>query len=579
MKRVIFYTAAALMMAGSVLTGCSGADEMADVQPETQKTFRLSVNASKGAATRTLTDDGTSLSAAWNSTDVVAVYKGETKVGELTPEAAAATSKLTGEVTGVEVNDNLVLKFGVADNYAVQDGTLDGIDATCNYAEAEVTVTEIAGDAVTTTDAAFENQQSIFKFSISDYQGDPLSVDNLVISIAGVTAVTVTPSEAKSELYAALPAVAEASDFQFDATSGTDNYSFAKKDATVTAGKFFTSSLKMQRIRNLSALSAELVAQDGDILTGTAPSNYKISVADGATVTLKDVDITSFDSEGPKYAGINCIGDATLSIEGENHVKGANNECSGIHVPEGKTLTIEGSGKLTAESNGYGAGIGAGYYWGAAGNIVINSGEIIAIGGGDNAGIGAGTERACGDITINGGVVTATSKYQAGIGSGYHSRCGKITITGGTVTATGGGGDGGAGIGAAYENASCGDITISGGNVTATGGNNSAGIGSGYRSSSCGNILISGGTVTATGGNYGPGIGAGATWYRGYQSSCGNITITGGTIIATKGGGTYDIGPGDGRGYDAGTCGTVTIGAGIVIKDENGEDATIYVAP
>ena len=56
MKRVIFYTAAALMMAGSVLTGCSGAEEMADVQPETQKTFRLSVNASKGVDTRTLTD-------------------------------------------------------------------------------------------------------------------------------------------------------------------------------------------------------------------------------------------------------------------------------------------------------------------------------------------------------------------------------------------------------------------------------------------------------------------------------------------------------------------------------------------
>ena len=309
-------------------------------------------------------------------------------------------------------------------------------------------------------------------------------------------------------------------------------------------------------IVDLSKLTAEYVAQDGDILTGKATDKYKISVAAGATVTLKDVDITSFDSEGPKYAGINCIGDATLVIEGTNHVKGAYNECSGIHIPENFTLTIEGTGKLTAESNGYGAGIGAGYYWGAAGNIIINSGEIIANGGGRCAGIGGGCERKCGDITINGGTITATGNGGAGIGSGESSACGNITINGGTITATTtSGNDAAAGIGAGYDRASCGNITITGGTITAKG---------------CGGdkIWAGGSKYTAAG------IGGGCK-----GTSCGNITITGADthVVATKGGvNDYDIGPGS-DGYKLpSTCGTVTIGSGVVVKDENGNDAVIY---
>ena len=54
----------------------------------------------------------------------------------------------------------------------------------------------------------------------------------------------------------------------------------------------------------------------------------------------------------------------------------------------------------------------------------------------------------------------------------------------------------------------CGNIEIQGGVITATGSSYAAGIG-GANSSSCGTITISGGTVTATGGQYGAGIGSG----------------------------------------------------------------------
>ncbi len=548
MRRVSFYTLAALLVAGAAITACTS-DDFADeaLAPQQGKTYTLSVNATKGADTRTLVEEEGALTASWNANDEIKVYKGDTEVGALKPTAAGAT-RLVGEVTGVAEDDVLTLKFQADADYSAQEGTLEYIDQHCSAAEATVTVTEIVGDAVNTSEATFVNQQSITKFTFS------VEVPSVVIN-NGVDEITVTPTAATSTLYVAIPATDGEADFSFTATIDEMNY-IGAKSATLANGNFYTASIVMNKIVDLSKLTAEYVAQDGDILTGKATDKYKISVAAGATVTLKDVDITSFDSEGPKYAGINCIGDATLVIEGTNHVKGAYNECSGIHIPENFTLTIEGTGKLTAESNGYGAGIGAGYYWGAAGNIIINSGEIIANGGGRCAGIGGGCERKCGDITINGGTITATGNGGAGIGSGESSACGNITINGGTITATTtSGNDAAAGIGAGYDRASCGNITITGGTITAKG---------------CGGdkIWAGGSKYTAAG------IGGGCK-----GTSCGNITITGADthVVATKGGvNDYDIGPGS-DGYKLpSTCGTVTIGSGVVVKDENGNDAVIY---
>ena len=281
-------------------------------------------------------------------------------------------------------------------------------------------------------------------------------------------------------------------------------------------------------IVDLATLTADYEAQDGDVLTGTLAGNYKISIADGATVTLDGVTINGVNDGNYEWAGITCLGDATIILSGTNTVKGFYEDYPGIQAAADKTLTINGTGSLTASSYGYGAGIG--------GKMNV----------------------ACGNIEIQGGTITATSVNDgAGIGGGYKASCGNITISGGTVIAIGG--EGGAGIGGA-ENASCGNITISGGTVTATGGWRGAGIGSGKRGTigSCGNILISGGTVTATGGENAAGIGGGRGNNNKTLSSCGDITIanTVTKVTATAGeNAPYSIGAGN-----LGTCGTVTIG-------------------
>lgn len=188
----------------------------------------------------------------------------------------------------------------------------------------------------------------------------------------------------------------------------------------------------------LSKVTSDYVAKDGDVLTGTLGKNVKISIADGATVTLKDATINGVNSDSYRWAGITCEGDATIILKGNNTVKGFHWAFPGISVPTGKTLTIYGSGSLNVSSGGCASGIGAGYTEeNHCGNIVIAGGSIAATGGQQAAGIGGGYFSNCGSITITSGVtsVTATKGMSApnSIGAGYRSSCGTVTI-GGKVT-------------------------------------------------------------------------------------------------------------------------------------------------
>ena len=226
---------------------------------------------------------------------------------------------------------------------------------------------------------------------------------------------------------------------------------------------------------DLSTLTADYVAKDGETLTGTLAANVKISIADGATVTLKDTNITNL-GENCDWAGINCPNDATIILKGTNTICAGRdgdgyNNYPGIWIASGKTLTIDGDGSLNAYSNATnpgGAGIGGGY--------LIN----------------------CGNIVINGGTITATGEGScaAGIGSGQDSSCGNITINGGTITATGGTAAAGIGSGGTINGptSSCGDITIVNTvtKVTATGGYQTNSIGAGAGGSTCGTVTIGG---------------------------------------------------------------------------------------
>ena len=226
---------------------------------------------------------------------------------------------------------------------------------------------------------------------------------------------------------------------------------------------------------DLSKLTAAYTAQDGEILTGT--TSQEISIAEGATVTLKNATVNN---------RIKCLGTATIILaDGSTNAVKASDYCAGIQIGgEGTTLTINaetaGTGSLTATGGDQATGIGTGSTSTSAvtgGNIVINGGTITAnagtlYGAGIGTGIANSYNNTCGSITINGGTVTATGGAGgSGIGTGLVSKatntCGAISITGGTVTANKGSSGGtfySIGIGKVLNNGTqtCGTITIGG---------------------------------------------------------------------------------------------------------------------
>ena len=247
--------------------------------------------------------------------------------------------------------------------------------------------------------------------------------------------------------------------------------------ATENNAIFTLYSLWKEPIVTLTSSDRNVTLYDGQTLSGTGGSDTHVTIADGATVTLNAVDITTRDNEDTdlQYARLTCVGDATIILTNgtTNSIKNSYSQ-PGITVAKGHTLTIQGEGTLNVTGGKYAAGIGAGY-----------------------------SEQ------------NSTKSY-----------CGNIIILGGTITAQGG--YGAAGIGAGCRYSECGSIYIKDANVTAIGGDNAAGIGSGrgYNSATfssiCGNITIVSGTISAT-----KGTSATNSIGVGLYGVCGTVTIGG----------------------------------------------------
>ena len=148
--------------------------------------------------------------------------------------------------------------------------------------------------------------------------------------------------------------------------------------------------------------NVSLFLEEGDVLTGGGPNDSKATIADGATVTFRDVKLASAPDQ--IFPRITCQGDATIILSGTNKINGGLHS-AGIYVPEGHTLTIRGNGSLTA------------------------------MGSYDSAGIGGGGNQSCGNIIITNEVAFVTAKAGTGIisigqGEGNNLSCGTVTIGG-----------------------------------------------------------------------------------------------------------------------------------------------------
>jgi hypothetical protein len=101
----------------------------------------------------------------------------------------------------------------------------------------------------------------------------------------------------------------------------------------------------------------KVTVYDGGIITGSGSYYVTISIADGATVTLRNARIATTGNNGQTYMpGILIEHDATIILEGFNYVQGGAG-FPGIYHNAG-TLTIRGNGSLEVRSGSEAAGIG-----------------------------------------------------------------------------------------------------------------------------------------------------------------------------------------------------------------------------
>lgn len=531
MRKRIFMAVTALM----ALAACSDKNITGEPMAETVVKTPITITATYGGddATRVeYTESGNSISATWQSGDeILVIFDGHVNTLTLTSGTGTSTATFCGTIQGTPLENSLLSCYVRDANnpealtisngniiyssaaFQAQDGTVAGA-AKCNTYSGSTTY----GDG-TNLSVAFGVNTSILKFTV-------LAPNDVTTGTTGVTltynsgetalakATFTVGTNGVNTVYMAVPAGQYSGEQTLVYKSGATEVSrtLSTTKANFTPGQTYSKEVIFDNATHLDKMTTDYTATNGEILTGKLGSDVKISIADGATVTLRGVTIDGkdFDEFFCDWAGITCLGDATIILaEGStNSVKGFRHDNPGIFVPKDKTLTIRGTGSLNVSAHDGGAGIGSGNYK-DGGNIVIKGGNITANGGDDCPGIGGGNN---------------------------YGSCGTITITGGTVNATGG--DGGAGIGSG-TNGTCGKITITGGTVNATGGRFAAGIGSGYS----------------------------------YQSRCNDIIITTGVICvtATKGeDALYSIGSGS----DA-SCGTITIGC-TLDSEGNPVDGTNY---
>lgn len=463
------FSMAALFFVGAIVTGCSSEDESkpSTPQPTPSKSITLTTTVSRDGVgdTRAVTEggvktfaEGEQIAVIYTNTSsqrVVAVSNALT-VDDITNDGkdAKITVTLTDPVAGSVdyiYPANMANSDGTT-NYSalcMQDGTWATLSSKLDYAKGSGEMTG-SGSEFTLPSIALANQLAICKFKVKNSGSEiTRSITGLTVS-DGTNTYTVSRAAADAPIYMAIQPVSSDKTLSFVANNASNSYYKNVTNLTLAANNIYPLNVTMTQgqTKDLATLGADYEAQNGDMLTGKLAANHKISIAAGATVTLNGVSINYDDTPAlsGSFAGITCLGNATIIVNGTDYVKGFSSGYPGIFVPSGSTLTITGSGTLYANGHANAAGIGSSRdnieYYRACGNIVIQGGTIYAFGGSGAAAIGSGasgnlTEQpksSCGYITIKNSVTNVYVRTESGssniqtIGYGQYSTCGTVTI-------------------------------------------------------------------------------------------------------------------------------------------------------
>ena len=488
-NRLFSIAAAALMM-----VACSSEDTALKNTPAAgpQMQFTATIAApGSGATTRTEYTEVTTgeaagtISVAWKVGDEIAlIHNGVKDVATVKTVNADGSATINGYVTGATNEADVQLYYPAAlvksvtndgnpvfDNdlwgkISTQDGTLKYIQDNLDFRSAKGQLSVNETSATLKEAATMNSMHAIWKLSLQDDAETPAALLAKKVSVqltADVPILRASTAELTtpiSSFYLAMEPFTDAP-ITIEATVGDDTYKYEKKSVSIASGKYYQSTVTMEKKVASTPLDNTTTAWTAG--TFAVPAGG-LTYSDAITVS-GDVTLTLTDGE-------------TLTLN------------KGISLASGATLTIQGNGTMNVNgTNESTASTVAG-----SGTIILTSGTLTATGGNgggyrDREGLEsskqAGGVAINGAVTVSGGTLTATggaggsigrSNYDVTAGAGGAAISGSVTLVSGTLTATGGNGgnagdrsSGNAGAGGA---AIGGNLTVNGGTMTTTNGSN-----------------------------------------------------------------------------------------------------------
>ena len=325
----------ALMMAA-----CSNNDDneiLQNTQQPGTMHFTATIAAPSGdATTRTVyTEDGATIKVEWAVDDQIAlVHNGVKDVARVTAVDGSGNATIEATITGSPADDDDVylaypanavesaepeLPFPFTPNQDIFDNVKNYQDGTLAYIQDNLDLRmgsgklAVSGDKVTLKGSvSVSSLICIWKLTLQDESSNTLSATQLTFKNNTYTQAKAT-SAAKSEYYlCVVPRFIPdpSGTFSFEATVGGDTYTFSKTGLSLTAGKYYQSTVKMTR----QAALGDLFYSDGTFSSTLVAGKTPIGVIAYLDQPGTDDDEITEKSQGAGHGLVLCLKNAASGI-------------------------------------------------------------------------------------------------------------------------------------------------------------------------------------------------------------------------------------------------------------------------
>ena len=306
MKRRWIWTLAV----AALFCSCSVSEDLEMEVPSAEDCIlEVAVGLDDGEKTRGLSGDASSITATWQAGDKVLVYKGSTKVGELTPVSTGSASttlrgKLSGTYDSYATGSTLTLYYNTTStsfSSFTQDGTLATILANLRYQSATTTISK-ASDRPTLTGTAVTfnlatNNPSINHFTLNQ------AMKTLRVCVKGSSTILVSATAASptTDFYVAIPAAASKT-YYIEGVDARQSEYFQAKTAALSANKYYSASITLAEypltfepvsatttvtIPNSQGLTYQYSTNDGASWTSSSAASVAMSVSAGQRLMVR----------------------------------------------------------------------------------------------------------------------------------------------------------------------------------------------------------------------------------------------------------------------------------------------------